>query len=87
MFRASTLLKGQSFSNLVSEVKGDRGMDYHHDDHDRLGGYPDESITPREFGDLVESPGFRIESTGELFDNVLMAMSTGCHEILFRNAA
>jgi SAM-dependent methyltransferase len=55
--RASFLLRGRDFSRYVAEYqRRTRGMDFHHDVHDWLGGYPYESISPSELlalaGDL-----------------------------------
>lgn len=46
LYRAGMWIRGQRFSEYVSSYKT-RGMDFYHDVHDWLGGYPYESISPR----------------------------------------
>jgi 2-polyprenyl-6-hydroxyphenyl methylase/3-demethylubiquinone-9 3-methyltransferase len=86
--RLGCLLKGRDFSRYVKEYAAERGMDYEHDVHDWLGGYPYESITPRAFGEFVERLGFQREHPIELSDRALWTLSSGgCQEIRFRKAA
>lgn len=47
VFRADFWVTGRRFEDYVSGYRI-RGMDFHHDMHDWLGGYPYESISPRE---------------------------------------
>lgn len=67
----------RSYSNL-------RGMNFSHDAHDWLGGYPYESSTADELHDQIASLGFsevrsfRLPVTFGLF-------GAGCHEFVFRN--
>ncbi len=57
--RLACLLTGRDF-RAYRESYGEsyRGMDYYHDVHDWLGGYPYESISPPEADDLCRSIGF-----------------------------
>ena len=46
--RAAFLVKFRDFRQYVDNYKSVRGMDYYHDVHDWMGGYPYESISPDE---------------------------------------
>ncbi len=87
--RLGALLKGRDFSRYVANYEATRGMDYEHDIHDWLGGYPYESMTPREFREYVEGLGFTCEERAtDLSDRPLWtASSGGCQELRFRRAA
>src|SRR6185312_67209 len=52
LFRAGLIATGRSFTRYVANYKSARGMDFEHDVHDWLGGYPYESITPAEVAAL-----------------------------------
>ena len=58
-----------------------RGMDFHHDILDWLGGYPYEYATPAEVNRMLENLGF--ESVRFIPANV----PTGCNEFVFRRAS
>ena len=86
--RARFLIKGESFSHYLNTYHDQRGMDYQHDIHDWLGGYPYESMTPKEFGDYVASLGFEVVAPEALDPKSLWTLSSGgCQEIRFRRAA
>lgn len=51
-------LRGNDFSAYVTNYKSSRGMDFEHDVHDWLGGYPYESILESELGPMLEGLGF-----------------------------
>jgi 2-polyprenyl-6-hydroxyphenyl methylase/3-demethylubiquinone-9 3-methyltransferase len=86
--RLGCLVKGRDFAKYVADYAADRGMDYEHDVHDWLGGFPYESVTPREFGTFVEKLGFQREHPQTLSDSSLWTLSSGgCQEIRFRKAA
>lgn len=86
--RLRFLIKGESFSQYLQDYHAQRGMDYQHDIHDWLGGYPYESMTPREFGDYVTSLGFEVVAPAQLDPKQLWTLSSGgCQEIRFRRAA
>ncbi len=86
--RARFLVKGESFREYLKQYHYVRGMDYQHDIHDWLGGYPYESMTPKEFGDYVASLGFEVVAPEALDPKPLWTLSSGgCQEIRFRRAA
>jgi 2-polyprenyl-6-hydroxyphenyl methylase/3-demethylubiquinone-9 3-methyltransferase len=61
-----------------------RGMDFEKDLHDWLGGYPYESITPRELKTLLLARGFRLQEQRIKREGV--ALTPGCDEYVFHLA-
>lgn len=55
MFRVTFALRGQSFRKYVARYGGNRGMDFYHDIHDWLGGWPYESISPADVRSVMKS--------------------------------
>jgi SAM-dependent methyltransferase len=51
--RANFRLKSLDFRHYVDNYQSIRGMDYYHDVHDWMGGYPYESISPDELRSLA----------------------------------
>ena len=60
-----------------------RGMNWHHDVHDWLGGYPYESTTPEEVKSFLESRGFALERSFTIKPRFGL-FGTGCNEYVFR---
>jgi len=59
IFRSAFLITGRDFKAYSDSYGASyRGMDFRHDVHDWLGGYPYESISPAEADDLCRSIGF-----------------------------
>jgi SAM-dependent methyltransferase len=76
-------LRGNDFNAYVANYKSSRGMDFDHDVHDWLGGYPYESILASELGPRLEALGFtpvRVFA-GELTRGLL---GSGCDEYVYR---
>ena len=57
----SFLLRGRSFKTFKSSYRSRRGMNYHTDIHDWLGGYPYESVRPEDFVDKMSRSGFSVK--------------------------
>ena len=55
---AGVLVAGRSPVTYVREYGNERGMDFHHDVHDWLGGYPYESIDPADAEAMLAGMGF-----------------------------
>ena len=78
--------------NIISHIKNykkNRGMSFLHDIHDWLGGYPYESISPKECKDFLESIGFKIISQNiytsrTIFRTFMQIMGSGCDEYVFK---
>lgn len=61
LFGFYLLLRGKRLSTHIAKYnKRKRGMDFYHDVRDWIGGYPYESITPRELSDLLTPLGFEL---------------------------
>jgi 2-polyprenyl-6-hydroxyphenyl methylase/3-demethylubiquinone-9 3-methyltransferase len=52
---------GRNPRRYVADYRGARGMDWHHDVHDWLGGYPYESTEPGEVAAFLRRHGFTLE--------------------------
>jgi 2-polyprenyl-3-methyl-5-hydroxy-6-metoxy-1,4-benzoquinol methylase len=59
LFRVSLLARGRSMRAYIRNYKSHRGMDFDHDVHDWLGGYPYESIAPEELRAFLAQRGLR----------------------------
>jgi cyclopropane fatty-acyl-phospholipid synthase-like methyltransferase len=81
---SAQLLRGRNPVALVTRARA-RGMNFSHDIHDWLGGYPYDSATADELHDRVcrlgfsEERSFRIPPSSGVF-------GSGCHEFVFRRA-
>lgn len=80
LFRLCLTLAGRSFRGYVDDYSKNRGMDFYHDAHDWLGGWPYESISPPEVDALMSKLGFtRIRAN--LRHSRLI---TGCDEYVYQ---
>jgi 2-polyprenyl-6-hydroxyphenyl methylase/3-demethylubiquinone-9 3-methyltransferase len=57
--RVFRLLNRRNFKDYVANYAQVRGMDFYHDVHDWLGGWPYESISPAEVDGLMQQLGLR----------------------------
>jgi 2-polyprenyl-6-hydroxyphenyl methylase/3-demethylubiquinone-9 3-methyltransferase len=79
---SAQILRGRNPVSLVTRARA-RGMNFSHDVHDWLGGYPYESATADELHDRVcrlgfsEERSFRIPHSSGIF-------GSGCHEFVFK---
>jgi len=62
LFGLYLLLRGKRLAAHIASYNRKRGMDFHHDVRDWIGGYPYESITQRELLDLLAPLGFELEA-------------------------
>jgi len=60
LFGFYLLLRGKRLSKHIAGYKHKRGMDFYHDVRDWIGGYPYESIAPRELARLLAPLGFEL---------------------------
>lgn len=88
LFRIGLRLTGRSFDAYVAGYRGNRGMDFDHDVHDWMGGWPYESISPEEVDALMRGLGFvRVRlfaSNGRLFGRHSGVFGSGCDEFVYR---
>lgn len=80
-FGAYLLLRGKRLSTHIRNYAQKRGMDFHHDVRDWLGGYPYESIAPQELYALVLPQGFRLLKAKVARRSGLFG--SGCDEYVF----
>ena len=83
--RAAFLATGRDFSAYVANYKQSRGMDFSHDVHDWMGGYPYESIGADEVGRMMAELGFaHVRSFTR--PKSLGLFGSGCDEYVYRRA-
>jgi SAM-dependent methyltransferase len=85
LFGAYLLLRGKRLSSHIRSYAKKRGMDFHHDVRDWLGGYPYESIAPQEMYALVLPQGFRLLKARVTRRSGLFG--SGCDEYVFEKHA
>lgn len=79
-------LKGRSFGRFVREYRGNRGMDFYHDVHDWLGGYPYESLSPDDVETVMRSLGFSLTRrfVRDWLGAQIGLFGSGCDEYAYR---
>jgi len=86
LLRFAFALRRRDFSAYVARYRGKRGMDFIHDVHDWLGGYPYESITLADVEAELKKLGFE-----SVHNNVhppsLGLFGSGCDEYVYRRLA
>jgi 2-polyprenyl-3-methyl-5-hydroxy-6-metoxy-1,4-benzoquinol methylase len=83
LLRARFVLTGRDFRSYVANYQSARGMDFMHDVHDWMGGYPYESILASEVDALMRPLGFaRVHGMGTPLTAGLFG--SGCDEYLYR---
>jgi SAM-dependent methyltransferase len=82
-FRLAMLVTGGSFRKYVANYKSSRGMDFYHDVHDWLGGYPYETALAPEVDAKLVGLGFRAE---RVFAQPITSgiLGSGCDEYVYR---
>ncbi len=85
LLRLHCLLRGRDFAAYVEGYRSKRGMDFDHDVHDWLGGYPYESVPPSEVASMLGRLGLaHVRST--LLPFSLGLLGSGCNEYVYRRA-
>lgn len=83
LLRAAFFIIGRDFRSHVANYHSVRGMDFVHDVHDWMGGYPYESILASEVDALMRPLGFtRIRASGTALTTGFFG--SGCDEYLYR---
>jgi 2-polyprenyl-6-hydroxyphenyl methylase/3-demethylubiquinone-9 3-methyltransferase len=86
LFALALSMTGRSFDEYVQSY-GCRGMDYHHDVKDWLGGYPYESISVKEVDDLMTELGLQrrrvFARRGRFLGRCLGLFDSGCDEFVY----
>jgi 2-polyprenyl-3-methyl-5-hydroxy-6-metoxy-1,4-benzoquinol methylase len=76
-------LRGRNPMALLSSTKA-RGMNFFHDVHDWLGGYPYETASGDDLHDRICSMGFSEERSFRIPDSIGL-FGSGCNEFVFRS--
>lgn len=88
LFKLGLLVTGRSFAQYMAGYRSNRGMDFHHDVHDWMGGWPYESILPTEVDSLMGGLGFTAERVfarkGKLFGRNPGFFGSGCDEFVYK---
>ncbi|MCX7900996.1 MAG: class I SAM-dependent methyltransferase [Burkholderiaceae bacterium] len=88
LFRLGLSATGRRFSDYVASYRSNRGMDYEHDVHDWLGGWPYESISPPEVEALMRKLGFsqvrEFARKGGVLGRHTGLFGSGCDEYVYR---
>lgn len=79
------LLRGRGLSDHIASYGRKRGMDFHHDVRDWIGGYPYESIRPSELQAIVRPLGFAPEK--QIVKRRSGLFGSGNDEYVFRRTA
>jgi 2-polyprenyl-6-hydroxyphenyl methylase/3-demethylubiquinone-9 3-methyltransferase len=79
-FFAGQLVRGRSPARYIAAYETNRGMDWHHDVHDWLGGYPYESTRKAEVEHFLRRRGFGVTRVYEASPPVFGLFGTGCDE-------
>src|SRR6266516_2539638 len=83
LLRAAFFVSRRDFQSHVANYHSVRGMDFVHDVHDWMGGYPYESILGPEVDALMRQRGFvRVQGTDKPMTTGIFV--SGCDEYLYR---
>jgi 2-polyprenyl-6-hydroxyphenyl methylase/3-demethylubiquinone-9 3-methyltransferase len=82
-FRLAMFFTGRSFQGYVANYKSFRGMDYLHDVHDWLGGYPYETATAAEVDRVLVGLGLKAERVFARPMSIGL-FGSGCDEYVYR---
>ena len=86
LLRLRFALTGRDFRAYLANYKSMRGMDFAHDVHDWLGGYPYESISAPEVATIMQRLGF--EHVQSFTSPVTIGLfGSGCDEYVYRRKA
>lgn len=87
LFRLGLWATGRSFTRDVNDYRSNRGMDYYHDVHDWMGGWPYESILPAEVDRQMRALGFiakRVQARqGRWWGRTTGLFGSGCDEYVY----
>ncbi len=85
LLRLRFRLTGSDFESYVANYRSMRGMNFTHNVHDWMGGYPYESISAPEVDTLMRRLGFaRVHAMAT--PTTIGLFGSGCDEYLYRNA-
>ena len=82
LYCSGLALTGRGPGKYISSYRSSRGMSWHHDVHDWLGGYPYESVGPREVRDHLERLGLAVTAVFEKPAAVFGLFGSHCDEFV-----
>ena len=83
-FAAGLVATGRSPRRYIANYRSARGMDWHHDAHDWLGGYPYELTDPASVAAFLGTRGFALERVFEHKAAALGLLGSHCDEYVAR---
>jgi 2-polyprenyl-3-methyl-5-hydroxy-6-metoxy-1,4-benzoquinol methylase len=83
-FIAGLIAQGRNPRTYIANYRSARGMDWHHDVHDWLGGYPYESVGPAEVAAFLDREGFDLVRRFEQPPRALGLFGSHCNEYVAR---
>ncbi len=86
LLRTAFAVTRRDFETYVSNYSSNRGMDFAHDVHDWLGGYPYESIRPGHLDKLLTQRGFQ-KMRAKVRRAPIGVFGSGCDEYVYRRVA
>jgi 2-polyprenyl-6-hydroxyphenyl methylase/3-demethylubiquinone-9 3-methyltransferase len=81
--RLAFRVRRRDFGAYVRDYRGTRGMNFEHDVHDWMGGYPYESISPKEAEFLMSRLNFQFVRSN-LGSQSIGIFGSGCDEFVYR---
>ncbi len=88
LFKLGLLATGRRFSDYVATYRTNRGMDFYHDVHDWMGGWPYETISSGEVDAVMQGLSFVKERifarSGRWFGRDSGVFGSGCDEYVYR---
>jgi len=83
LFRLACVATGRDFQSYVANYGSSRGMDFIHDVHDWMGGYPYESISPAAVAARMQQLGLTLVACNTR-PGGLGLFGSGCDEYVYR---
>lgn len=88
LFRLGLRLTGRNLASYMANYQSNRGMDFFHDVHDWMGGWPYQSILPAEVESLMGGLGFGsvrvFAAKGLVGGRRIGLLGAGCDEYAYR---
>lgn len=84
LYLAGLVVTGRNPMAYIREYKSNRGMNWDHDVHDWLGGYPYESATPEDIETFMNAHGFGMVRTKTKPAHIAGILGTHCDEFVTR---
>ncbi|HEY0687128.1 MAG TPA: class I SAM-dependent methyltransferase [Steroidobacter sp.] len=86
LFRLGKLVQGASFKDYVANYRSNRGMDFYHDVHDWMGGWPYESISPAQVARFMQQLQLREVRSFAYPRTPSGVFGSGCDEYVYTRA-